>query len=278
MNNRRTVLITGGNAGIGLAVATEVARRGAQIVLACRNQDKAAQAGERILAAAPAADVRIYPLDLASFASIKKLSARVSADHLKLYVLINNAGAFPTKQEFTEEGFEFQFGVNYLGHFLLTHLLMPALKNAGEARIIHLSSVMHNFGRIDFDSFRGMKEYSGLAAYGQSKLANLLFSNELARRLPSAITSNALHPGGVDTDIYREWSKILYTLMKPFLITPERAALLVTEMALSDEWRGVTGRFKSAHGPLPVSRAGRDAELARRLYEESCLLTGVTPL
>lgn len=278
MQERKTVLITGGNAGIGLAIAMEIARSGAQVALACRNQAKAAKAGEKILAVLPAADIRIYPLDLASFADIKKLSGQVLADHPKLDVLINNAGTFPTKQEFTEEGFEFQFGVNYLGHFLLTHLLLPALKNATEARIIHLSSVMHNFGRIDFDSFRGMKKYSGLAAYGQSKLANLLFSNELARRLPSTIASNALHPGGVDTDIYQEWSKILYALMKPFLITPRRAALLVTKMALSEEWRGITGKFKSAHGPLPVSRAGRDSALSRRLYEESCRLTGVTPL
>ena len=193
-------------------------------------------------------------------------------------VLINNTGVFPTKQEFTEDGFKFQFGVNYLGYFLLTHLLLLALKNATGARILHLSSVMHNFGRIEFDSFCGMKKYSGIAAYGQSKLANLLFSNELARRLPSTITSNALHPGGVDTDIYQEWSKILYALMKPFLITPRISALLVTKTALSDKWRSVTGKFKSAHGLLPVSRAGRDSALSRRLYEESCRLTDVTPL
>jgi NAD(P)-dependent dehydrogenase (short-subunit alcohol dehydrogenase family) len=278
MKDRKTVLITGGNAGIGLAIATEIAGNGTQVILACRNQTKAAQAREKILAISPATDIQIYPLDLASFASIKKLSDQFLVDHSKLDVLINNAGAFPMKQEFTKEGFEFQFGVNYLGHVLLTHLLLPALKNVTEARIIHLSSIMHNFGSIDFDSFRGAKKYSGFTAYCQSKLANLLFSNELARRLPLTVTSNAVHPGGVDSDIYHEWSKIIYAVMKPFLITPERAALLVTKMSLSDEWRGISGKFKSAHGPLPVSRAGRDSELSRRLYEESCRLTGVNPL
>jgi NAD(P)-dependent dehydrogenase (short-subunit alcohol dehydrogenase family) len=278
MQDCKTVLITGGNAGIGLAIATEIARNGAQVVLACRNQSKAAQAKEKILAVSPSADIQIYPLDLASFASIKKLAGLFLADHQKLDVLINNAGCFPMTQKFTEEGFEMQFGANYLGHVLLTHLLLPAMKNVADARIIHLASVMHNLGRIDFNSFRGVKKYSGLAAYCQSKLANLLFSNELARRLPSTITSNAVHPGGVDSDIYKEWYKILYVLMKPFLITADRAAMLVTKMALSDEWRGQTGKFKSAHGPLPVSRAGRDAELGRRLYKESCRLVGVTPL
>jgi NAD(P)-dependent dehydrogenase (short-subunit alcohol dehydrogenase family) len=278
MQERKTVLITGGNAGIGLAIAMEIARSGARVALACRNQAKAALAGEKILAVSPAADVLIYPLDLASFASIKKLSGLILSDHSKLDVLINNAGTLPMKQQFTEEGFELQFGANYLGHVLLTHLLLPALNNATDARIIHLSSIMHNLGRIDFDSFRGVKKYSGFSAYCQSKLANLLFSNELARRLPSKITSNAVHPGGVDSDIYQEWPKIIYAVMKPFLITAQRAALLVGKMSLSDEWRGQTGKFKSAHGPLPVSRAARNAGLSRRLYEESCQLTGVTPL
>ena len=278
MPERKTVLITGGNAGIGLAIATEIAKSGAQVVLACRNQNKAVQAREKILSVSPAADAQIYPLDLASFASIKKFSSLFLADHSTLDVLINNAGASPMKQQFTEEGFELQFGANYLGHVLLTHLLLPALKNVADARIIHLASIMHNFGRIDFDSFRGVKKYSGFTAYCQSKLANLLFSNELARRLPSSITSNAVHPGGVDSDIYNEWPKIVHKVIKPFLITPRRAALLIDKMALSDEWRGITGKFKSAHGPLPVSHSSRNAELARRLYEESCRLTGITPL
>lgn len=278
MQDRKAVLITGGNAGIGLAIATEIAKSGAQVMLACRNQHKAAQAREKILAVSPAPDIKIYPLDLSSFASIKKFSGSFLADYSKLDVLINNAGASPMKQQFTEEGFELQFGANYLGHVLLTHLLLPAFKNAADARIIHLASIMHIFGRIDFDSFRGVKKYSGFTAYCQSKLANLLFSNELARRLPSNITSNAVHPGGVDSDIYNEWPKIVYKVIKPFLITPRRAALLVTKMALSDEWRGITGKFKSAHGPLPVSRSGKNSELSRRLYEESCRLIEITPL
>jgi len=278
MPEKKTVLITGGNAGIGLAAATEIALSGAQIILACRNQAKAAHARQNILAAKPDADVQIHSLDLSSFAGIRNFSAQFLAGNPSLDVLINNAGIMPTTQQFTEDGFEMQFGVNYLGHFLLTHLLMPGLKKVPEARIIHLGSIMHNLSGLNFDSFRERKRYFGISAYAQSKLANLMFSYELARRLPPSITSNALHPGGVDSEIYRDLPKPVYWTMKPFLITAQRAAQLIRNMALSDEWKGVTGQFKSAHGPLPVSRAAKNAELRRRLYEDSCKMTGVEPL
>jgi NAD(P)-dependent dehydrogenase (short-subunit alcohol dehydrogenase family) len=278
MTEKKTVLITGGNAGIGLAAATGIALSGAQVILACRNQTKAAQARQNILTVKPDADVQIYPLDLSSFAGIKKFSKQFMADNSSLDILINNAGIMPSTQQFTEDGFEMQFGVNFLGHFLLTHLLMPALKKVSEARIIHLSSIMHNLSGLNFDSFRGRKRYFVISAYAQSKLANLLFSYELARRLPPSMTSNALHPGGVDSEIYRDLPKPLYWVMKPFLITAQRSALLIKKMALSNEWKGVTGQFKSAHGPLPVSRAAKNTELRRRLYEQSCQLSGVEPL
>lgn len=278
MTEKKTVLITGGNAGIGLAAATQIALSGAKVVLACRNQKKAADARQSILAVKTDADVHIYSLDLSSFTNIRKFSTQFMADNSSLDVLINNAGIMPSTQQYTEDGFEMQFGVNYLGHFLLTHLLMPTLKKASDARIIHLSSIMHNLSGLNFDSFRGRKRYFVISAYAQSKMANLLFSYELARRLPSSVTSNALHPGGVDSEIYRDLPKPVYWTIKPFLITAKRAALLIQNMALSDEWRGITGQFKSAHGPLPVSRSAKNTELRRRLYEESCKLTGVEPL
>lgn len=278
MSSAKTIVITGGNAGIGFVTASQLAQQGNRVILACRNQSKALQAKQKIVEQTPTADVVIYALDLASFASIKRFAENVLADHSQIDVLINNAGAFPTHQQFTEDGFEFQFGVNYLGHVLLTHLLLPGLKKAPEARIIHLSSIMHNLGKIDFDSFRGRKNYSGIAAYAQSKLANLMFSNELAKRLPSTISSNALHPGGVDSEIYRELPSLIYKTLKLFLITADRAAKLITDMAISESWKSKTGQFKSAHGPLPISRSSKNADLSRRLYEESCKLIGVIPL
>lgn len=278
MSTSKTVVITGGNTGIGLATATQIAARGHKVIIACRDQSKALDAIAKIKQQQADADVEFRVLDLASFDSIHAFAAALLAEHPSIDVLINNAGAYPTKQQFTKEGFEFQFGVNYLGHVLLTQLLLPALQQSGDARVIHLSSIMHNLGKIDFDSFKGRKRYSGTSAYGQSKLANLMFSNELAKRLPASVTSNALHPGGVDSDIYRELPNWLYQILRLFLISTERAGRFVTNMALSPDWRGRTGEFKSAHGPLPVSRHSRNAELSRRLYEKSCQLAGITPL
>lgn len=279
-SNRRTktIVITGGNTGIGLATAKQLAERGGRVILACRDQQKAAAARQSILQLAPSAEVQLYPLDLASLESVRQFAAQVMQANPVIDVLINNAGAYPTKQCYTQEGFEFQFGVNYLGHFLLTHLLMPSLMAAGEARIINLSSLMHILGKIDYDSFKGRAHYVAARAYGQSKLANAMFSRELAQRLPAGITSNALHPGGVDSDIYRDLPGWVHNIMKRFLISPDRAGIFIADMALAEGWKGRSGEFKSAQGPLPILRAVKDDAQCRRLYEESCILTNVNPL
>lgn len=274
----KTVLITGGNTGIGLATAEAIAAQGHRVVLACRDTGKAEQAKQKILAKTPSADVRLYALDLASFDSIKSFSAAFLSDFPSFDVLITNAGAVPRTQQFTKEGFELQFGVNYLGHYLLTHLLLPGLSNAKEARIVHLSSIMHHFGKIDFGSFKGEKKYSEIGAYGQSKLANLMFSNELAKRLPSHISSNAVHPGGVDSDIYRELPKLLHQFLRLFLISTERAGKYVANMAVGADWQGRTGEFKSAHGPLPIAKRSKDTLVLEKLYNTSAQMCGITPL
>ena len=278
MSTPKTVIITGGNSGIGYATAEAILADGQRVILACRNAAKADEAIASLKAAVPGADVVFEPLDLGSFQSIHSFSQRLQQAGTPIDVLINNAGALPTQQQFTEDGFELQFGVNYLGHFLLTHQLLPLLQQADNARIIHLSSIAHLMGRINFNSFRGSRFYSGLLAYGQSKLANLLFSNELARRLPPGMTSNALHPGGVDSDIFRDLPGPVRAGIKPFLISPERAGQFIADMALSPQWNNRSGEFKSAHGPLPVSPLSRRRRLSRQLYEESCGLTGVDPL
>jgi NAD(P)-dependent dehydrogenase (short-subunit alcohol dehydrogenase family) len=277
MQKKQRIVITGGNTGIGLATAANLSARGHAVIIACRNQSKAQEAIDSIRAQQPDADIEARSLDLASFDSIRTFSKQLVTDYPIIDVLINNAGAYPTRQQFTAEGFELQFGVNYLGHVLLTDLLLPALEASSDARIVHLSSIMHNLGKIDFSSFKGRKRYSGTAAYGQSKLANLLFSNELARRLPASITSNAVHPGGVDSDIYRELPSALHWFLRLFLISTKRAGAYVADMAVSPKWHGRSGEFKSAHGPLPVSRHGRNAALAERLYLESCVLVDVSP-
>lgn len=274
----KTVLITGGNTGIGLATAEALAAQGHRLALACRDMNKAEQAWQKILAKTPGADVRLYTLDLASFDSIRSFSAAFLKDFPSFDVLITNAGVVPRTQQFTKEGFELQFGVNYLGHYLLTHLLLPGMANVPEARIVHLSSIMHHFGKIDFSSFKGEKKYSEIGAYGQSKLANLMFSNELAKRLPANISSNAVHPGGVDSDIYRELPKLLHQFLRLFLISTARAGKYVANMAVGEDWKGRTGEFKSAHGPLPIAKRSKDAEILEKLYTTSAQLCGVEAL
>lgn len=279
---QKTVVITGGNSGIGLAMAQEVAARGARVCLACRNLDKAAAARDLILARTPSAAVELHALDLASFASIRRFAAEIGARHPAIDVLINNAGAAPLTQQFTEEGFELQFGANYLGHFLLTHLLLPRLEAAvqakGEARIVHVASIAHMLGRIRPDTFRGMARYSPAAAYAQSKLANLMFSNALARRLPAGVSSQAFHPGGVDSEIWRDLPRLAYLALKPFLISPARAGTLGADLALAPEHARRSGGYYSAQWPRPVSATARDTAAQDALYTLSCELAGVQGL
>lgn len=278
----KVVVITGGNSGIGLAMAQEVAARGARVCLACRNIEKAEVARKQILERAPGAHVRIFRLDLASFASIRAFADEIGKELPHIDALINNAGAAPLSQQFTAEGFELQFGANYLGHFLLTHLLLPSLQAAvqlkGESRVVHVASIAHMFGRIRPGTFRGMSRYRPGAAYAQSKLANLMFSHALARRLPAGVTSQALHPGGVDSEIWRELPRPVYLMLKPFLISAERAGRLGAELAVSPEHARENGGYYSAQWPRPMSRTARSHTEQDALYQASCELAGLPGL
>jgi NAD(P)-dependent dehydrogenase (short-subunit alcohol dehydrogenase family) len=283
----KTVVITGGNSGIGLSIAHELARRGATVCLACRDQAKAAAARDEILARTPGATIEIYKLDLASFDAIRAFVREFNSRHDRLDALINNAGAVPTRQQYTAEGFELQFGGNYLGPFLLTHLLLPALQVAandgghgqGDARIVHLSSIAHTIGRMKLHTAKGRKPYMVLSAYAQSKLGNLMFSNTLARKLPRGITSQALHPGGVHSPLYRDLPKWFYTLFfRPFLIGPERAGALAAELALDAKRKGETGGYFSIQHPKIVTATAKDVAQQEALYAQSCAWTGVNPL
>ena len=283
---RKTVVITGGNSGIGLAMAHELAQQGATVCLACRNQHKAADARDDILRRTPGAQVELYTLDLASFASIHSFVQAFAQRHDRLDALINNAGAVPIHQQYTQEGFELQFGGNYLGPFLLTHLLLPLLQVAadvggpgqGDARIVHLASIAHLLGRIKLETAKGRHPYRVLPAYAQSKLANLMFSNTLARKLPAGITSQAMHPGGVASPIYRELPRWQYAVMRPFLIGPERPGKLAAELAIGSQRRGENGGYFSIQHPRIISQAAQDQALQEALYQQSCIWAKVAPL
>jgi len=272
----KTVLVTGASSGIGRATALGLAKQGARVVLGCRNPASAAAARAEIAAQAGAESVATLALDLASLASVRKAADEFRSRFERLDVLLLNAGIFPRRLARTEDGFELQIGVNHLGHFLLANLLLPLLERTGRARVVTVASMMHGGGSIDFESFRGEKGYSAMAAYRQSKLANVLFSNELARRVADrGITSNALHPGGVRTAIMRDtpvWMRLLASLA---FSSVEKGARTPIWLASSPEVEGVTGGYFVACKRSEPSKLAQDPELARRLWDESARLVGV---
>jgi NAD(P)-dependent dehydrogenase (short-subunit alcohol dehydrogenase family) len=279
VRDKKTLIITGSNAGIGLAIAKQAALRKQRVILACRNPSKADAARQELANASPGAEILIRQLDLSSFESIREFAASIRQEFPSLDALVNNAGLMPLQEQYTEDGFEMQFGVNYLGHFLLTHLLLPALNRAPNARIVHVSSLGHYVGRINFKTIRGRRMYLlGLPAYAQSKLANVLFSHELSQRLPQHITSNAVHPGFVDSDFFRAIPRPVYKYWRKILVSPEQCGSFIADMAFADAWAGRTGEFVSAQGPLPISRRTRSIELRHRLYDESCSLVDAAPI
>lgn len=263
------VLITGANTGIGYKTAEHLLQQGADVILACRNPQKAAAAQQK-LQALNKGTVELVQLDLSSLEQVGQAADEITSRFGSLDVLINNAGLFSQSKQITQDGFEQQFGVNYLGHFLLTQRLLPVLQQAPKARIIHLASIAHWAGSIKPQTFHGEGFYNPLFFYGQSKLSNLLFSHSLAKQLAgTTITSNALHPGGVDSDIYRELPKPVHKAMQLFLVPTSRPASLITEMALSEQWASKNGEYVSAHMPKWQSNHAKNAQLADQLYAQS---------
>ena len=274
--NDKTVIITGANGGIGKQTALELARRGARIILACRESPKSQAAHEELLATVPSARLELRALDLSSFESIRNFAGEISRDIDRIDVLLNNAGIMPKQLQMTEDGFEAQIGVNHLGHYLLTRLLLPKLQAGNEARIIHVSSMLHTRGNIDFENFRGEKGYKTFDAYYQSKLANILFSNELARRLEgSPVTSNALHPGGIQTDIMRD-NNFLIRWVTRMMFKPVTEGAKTSVMLASDpEFASVSGRYFDQCEEKPPGAKALDPELAGLLWKRSAELVGM---
>ena len=270
----KTILITGANTGIGLATAETFVKDGHHVILACRNPDKASQAKKQ-LDAIGTGKVDTVTLDLNDLAQIAQTADTLISQFEKIDVLVNNAGMMTPQLESTADGFEKQIGVNYIGPFLLTMKLLPLIKKAEQGRIIHLASMMHLLGQIDVDQFKAdqVKKYNGVRSYANSKLANLLFSNTLAQQLQgSSVTSNALHPGGVDSEIYRELPKYQYNALKLFLIPTSKPAELIKKMAFSTEWSQCNGDYASLQTPALKSRKAKDRELGQYLFDQTLQL------
>lgn len=281
----KLALVTGSNSGIGFEAARVLAERGATVVLACRGAGKAEQARTRILAVQPSAEVVVMPLDLADLDSVREFAQSFTARFDRLDLLINNAGVMMPPASTTKQGFELQFGVNHLGHFALTGLLLDRLRSTAGARVVNLSSQAHRGGRIDFDDVDFSKRrYDRMAAYNQSKLANLLFTFEAVRRFAAAgidVLVAAAHPGWTRTNLQQYWG--FANLLNPWLAMPPAKGALPTLRAATDpdvqpgDYFGPRGLYQFWGYPKRVGttkRARNEADAAR-LWELSELRTGV---
>ncbi len=278
----KTILVTGATNGIGLEACVDLARRGARVVMVGRDPTRTEAARGAVVERSGAADVSTLLCDFESQAAIRKLAADFRAKHDRLDVLVNNAGSVSASRRLTVDGIESTFAVNHLGYFLLTNLLLDLLEKSAPSRVVTVASVGHRRGTMDFDDLGYERGYFIMKAYTRSKLGNVLFSNELARRLAGkGVTSNSLHPGGVATNIWSRaptWSKpILAVFTRPFLISPAKGAQTIVQLVTSPELDGVTGKyFEKMRVVTPAPRA-LDEALATRLWDVSERLVGLTP-
>ena len=271
----KRVFITGGNSGIGLVTASELAKRGAEIVLACKPSKKTDLAVSSLnsVSSVPVINLEV---DLASLESVRNLAAQFLEKFDSIDVLINNAGIFPPKQKFTEDGFEMQFGVNHLAHFLLTNLLLDCLERNSPSRVITVSSMLHKKGEIAFESFRGYEKYVSSDAYNNSKLCNVLFALELAaRKAGSGVTSNVLHPGAVSTDIVRDLPWIVRKIIGILFMSPEKGAKTTVMLASDPTLEKQTGNYYNQTKLEECSPLGHDRELRNLLWEQSVELVNL---
>lgn len=283
----KCVIVTGANTGIGFAAAKVLATRGARVLLACRDEAKAQAAIARIRADIPGADLAFLPCDQADLASVRR-AADIAAQEARIDVLLNNAGVMVPPLLRTAQGFELQFGVNHLGCFALTCLLLPKLAQTPGARVVVTASLAHTRGKIDWDDLNAEKSYNASQRYGDSKLANLLFAQELDRRLRAAhspVTAVACHPGIAGTDLARHLplvGRLAWPVMSLVLNSAEQGAWPALQAATA---RDVVGggyygpqQLGGARGPSGVAKRtarSKDAALARRLWDISVGMTGV---
>ena len=280
----RVAIVTGANSGIGYETARALAAKGARVVVACRDASKGRSAEARIRAAHPKCDARFEALDLGSLTSVRAFAARFLAAESRLDLLINNAGVMVPPLGRTADGFELQFGTNHLGHFALSGLLLERIRVTAGARVVCVSSLMHRIGRIDFGNLNAERSYNATLAYGQSKLANLLFVRELQQRFAKAgvqAIAAAAHPGSTRTGL-QQHSTLMGAAVAVFAQQPPDGALPTLRAATAADVRGGDyygpGRWFEMAGPPVAARrsaAARDDATAQRLWDVSTQLTGV---
>ena len=274
----KTCVVTGANSGMGFIVARELAQRSANVVLVCRSQSKGDLASSEIRRFTGNESVELMIADLASFESVRKFASDFKQNHQKLHVLVNNAGLILGKRTLTPDGLETTFQVNYLSHFLLTHLLLDVPKASAPSRIVNISSDAHTSGHMNFDDLQFERGYSGWKSYCQSKLAQILFTYELAERLKgTGVTVNCLHPGAVRTNWGDEAGTlgIGIRLARPFMLSPDKGAETALYVATSSDLEGVSGKYFAKKRETQSSKESYDIEERRKLWEISMKLSGL---
>ena len=276
----KTVLITGATSGIGKATALGLATMGAHLAITGRDIGRIEAAGEEIRAAG-GGQVDLFIADLSSQSEVRRLVEEVLQTLSRIDVLINNVGGYWDTRHVTADGLERTFALNHLAPFLLTNLLLDKLKQSAPARVVTVSSNAHAMGRIDFNDLQGERSYSGARAYNQSKLANVVFSYELARRLlATSVTANALHPGLVSTSFGAEdparVQRVFIPFLRPFMKSPARGATTSIHLASARELEQVSGQYFSSSRPKKSSERSYDQAAAARLWQVSDDLVGLT--
>ena len=270
----KVCVVTGASGGIGRETARGVARQGATAVLVVRSRERGEAARGEILRTVPGAKVHLVLADLSRMAQVRRAAAEIGERFGRVDALVNNAATYTPKRTETEEGIESQLAVNHLAPFLLTRLLLERMRASAPARVVTMSSGAHHGGRIRWDDLQARKGYGGLRRYSETKLMNLLFTAELARRTAgTGVSANAMHPGVVGTELLFGGFAPL-RLFRRFLRTPEQGAATAVWLASSPAVEGVTGRYFKDQAEAPTSAAARDEDAARRLWEESERLVG----
>jgi NAD(P)-dependent dehydrogenase (short-subunit alcohol dehydrogenase family) len=275
----KTVVVTGASRGIGFEAAVALARLGARVVLVGRDRARTEAAVENVRART-GARAGAYLCDFSSQASIRDLAATLRQDLPAIHVLVNNAGGVHKRRTLTTDGIETTFATNHLGYFLLTNLLLDRIVASAPARIVTVASVAHRSGTIHFDDLNLDRGYGTMKAYSQSKLANVLFALELARRLDgTGVTSNGVHPGSVATNIWAGaplWARpLIAVLLRPWFIPAEEGGATIVHLAASSDLDGVNGVYFEKHVPVLPSADARNLATAGRLWEVSAALTGL---
>lgn len=274
-------IVTGANSGIGKVTATELARRGATVVMACRSQARGAAAAVEVRQESGSDKVSVLACDLSSSASVRQFAAAFRRQFDRLDVLVNNAGMYFYDRQVTAEGLEMTFAVNHLGHFLLTNLLLDLLKAGAPSRVVTVSSGAHTMGRLDLDDLQNAKgRFRGFSVYSESKLCNVLFTYELARQLAgTGVTANCLHPGFVRTNFGRnngKLSTVVSYLVSPFALNVQAGAQTSIYLATAPEVAEVSGQYFVKSQPARSSAASYDTALQRGLWAKSLVLAGLS--